>query len=177
MEQLQQDKILKREPVEINGENYFLEYKPADLPASLEDCDFIHKQWETTRNEVQSDLNEELKKRELETIKDAKGETIGICSYIIYKEGTPRGYYGDGHLTLSLVKEEYRRGKGIGYFVTKKAVDRIIEYAKKRTDFVPPVVVKAEAFTEGGLMLMGKIEGEYERKDVKFVVGSDRLLF
>jgi hypothetical protein len=176
-EQSQADKISIGESVKIGGENYVLEYKPSGLPPSSENCDFIHKQWEIPRHEAPSDLNKELKERELETVKDAKGEIIAICSYVIYKEGSPRDYYGDGHVALSLVKEEYRTKKGIGYFVTKKAVDRIIEYAKKRVDFVPPVVVKAEAFTEGGLMLMGKIEGEYTKKDVTFVVGSDRLLF
>lgn len=174
-EQPQRDKTLTSESAEIGGEKYILEHKPQGLPPSIGDCEFVNKQWSIPRGETRSNVSEEMQKRELERAIDEKGEIVAICSYVIYKEGSPRSLYGDGHVTLTLVKDE-NRTRGIGRIVTKKAIDRIIENAKRRSDFAPPVVVQAVAFTEGGLKLMRKVESEYGN-DVGFVVDSERLLF
>src|SRR3989338_268290 len=173
-EELSSKDMLKGELVKIEGESFFLEHKDGGLSSNSEILDFVRKEWPYGGAALKN-MNDGLTRDELEIIRDNKGQIIGICSYLVHKENT-KDMTGDGHLSMTLIKKEYRTGKSLGSFITKKAVERIIDSAKQRTGFKPPVVVTGEALTEGGWALMQKISADYGT-DVRFDIGSDALLF
>ncbi len=151
----------KTEMVKINDKDYLLTNKPSGNLPSQEIKSFVIDQWEKPRNEYNPHLNEGLKHKEVDFIKGDDEKIIALCSYAI-----DRGI-DNGKIDLTLVREDYRNKGGVGLFLTKRAIEKIIEFAEKKKGFIPPLKISADAETEEGFNLMKKIQQEY----------GDRVIF
>ena len=151
----------KTEEIQINAEKYSLTNKPSGNGPSLEMLSFVIDEWEKPRDEYNTYLNKGLQGKTVDYITDNDKNIIALCSY---REGRIAGF---GILDLILVREDYRNRKGIGLFLIKRAIDKILETCKKEKDSPSPVEIFVGTDTQAGFNLIQKMQEEYK----------DRVLF
>lgn len=152
----------KAELVNINEKVYsfqhFLPGQPkGDVPR------FVYEQWDKPREQYNDNLVKALNLRNVDSLTDDKNEIAAMTSYSAYTPDNEGGrkIMGDGNISMVLVREDLRTRGGIGSFLTKRAVDTILEVVEKSKGFKPPVVITAEADSAEGSALMKRIQQEY----------------
>jgi len=156
----------EREIVRINQINYSFVHKPKDVPIGQDVYAFVINEWVKPLGKSAINLHKALAVRDLDLLRDEKGAIVALCSYSVYETRL----IDDGNLEFILVKKGSTRS-GIGSFLSRRAVDRIITSVEKRADFVPPVKISVLAETEEGAILAQKMENEYKGR-VKFDIAE-----